>query len=69
MWERYQSQLEANDEGIPRRGGPGCVISSSVTNSAFAEDTVTAELVITTRIGSNGATTIMMYVKEPFDEV
>ena len=56
--------LTRNGGGIP------CVVSLVGHDAASANGLVTAgELVITTRVGSNGITTIMLYSKEPFDEV
>ena len=63
----HQSQLLTRNQG-----GVRCVVSTPATlahDAAFVNGLVTTgKLVITTRVGSNGITTIMLYFKQPFNE-
>ena len=70
VWEMYQSQLKATGEEISQAQYNAAWRNVAGHDAAFVGQLGTRDpLVITTRVGSNGITTIMLYFKQPFNEV
>ena len=65
----YQSQLKATGEEMSQAQHNAAWRNVAGHDAAFAGLLVTTvKLVFTTRVGSNGITTIMLYSKMPFNE-